>query len=106
MRKNKKLAGKALATFESERDVWQEVLDGVREIAAGGGKRQRVDVKSPVVRARLKSGLSQAEFAAVLGVSKRTLEQWEQGRRKPSGAARTLLKIAERHPKVLRDVAA
>jgi putative transcriptional regulator len=42
----------------------------------------------------------------VLGVSKRTLEQWEQGRRKPSGAAQTLLKIAERHPEVLRDVAA
>jgi putative transcriptional regulator len=106
VRKKKKLTGKALATFESERNVWQEVLDGVREIGAGGGRRKRVDVTSPVVRARLKSGLSQAEFAAVLGVSKRTLEQWEQGRRRPSGAARTLLRIAERHPEVLRDVAA
>jgi putative transcriptional regulator len=39
-------------------------------------------------------------------VSKRTLEQWEQGRRKPSGAAKQLLKIADRHPEVLIEVAA
>lgn len=102
----KKLSGAALAKFEAERDVWQEVLDGVREIKAGGGKRTTVEPASRIVRARLNSGLSQSEFATVLGVSKRTLEQWEQGRRKPSGAAQTLLKIAERHPEVLRDVAA
>jgi putative transcriptional regulator len=102
----KKLTGKALAEFEAERDVWQEVLEGVREIKAGGGKRKKMEPQSQVVRARLNSGLSQTDFAAVLGVSKRTLEQWEQGRRKPSGAAQTLLKIAERHPEVLKDVAA
>lgn len=102
----KKLTGKALADFEAKRNVWQEVLDGVREIKAGGGKRTKVDAKSYVVRVRLKSGLSQAEFAAALGVSKRTLEQWEQGRRKPSGAAKQLLKIAERHPEILLEVAA
>jgi putative transcriptional regulator len=54
----------------------------------------------------MKSGLSQAQFAAVLGVSKRTLEQWEQGRREPSGATQTLLKIADKHPEVLLEVAA
>lgn len=102
----KKLTGKALAKFEAERDVWQEVLDGVREIKAGGGKRSVKQSTSQVARVRLKSGLSQAQFAAALGVSKRTLEQWEQGRREPSGAAKTLLKIAERHPKVLLEVAA
>lgn len=101
-----KLTGKALAKFEAERDVWKEVLDGVREIKAGGGRRKKVEAKSHVVRVRLKSGLSQAQFAAALGVSKRTLEQWEQGRREPSGAARQLLKIAERHPEVLIEVAA
>ncbi|HET6534943.1 MAG TPA: helix-turn-helix domain-containing protein [Sphingomicrobium sp.] len=102
----KRLTGKALADLEAKRDVWQEVLEGVREIKAGGGKRTNVQPKSRIVRARLKSGLSQSEFAAALGVSKRTLEQWEQGRRKPSGAARTLLKIAERHPELLREIAA
>ena len=101
-----KLTGKALEKFEAERDVWQEVLEGVREIKAGGGKRTRVEAKSHIVRVRLKSGLSQAQFAAALGVSKRTLEQWEQGRRKPSGAAKQLLKIADRHPEVLIEVAA
>jgi len=102
---SKKLQGKALEKFEAERDIWQEVLEGVREIKAGGGKRKRVMPKSQVARVRLKSGLSQSDFAAVLGVSKRTLEQWEQGRREPSGAAKTLLKIAERHPEVLVEVA-
>jgi putative transcriptional regulator len=102
----KKLTGKALANFEANRDVWRELLDSVREIKAGGGKRTKVEAKSYVVRVRIKSGLSQAEFAAALGVSKRTLEQWEQGRRKPSGAAKQLLKIAERHPEVLLEVAA
>jgi putative transcriptional regulator len=100
----KKLTGRALTKFESERNVWQEVLDGVLEIKAGKGRRTTVKAKSHVVRVRLKSGLSQAQFAAALGVSKRTLEQWEQGRREPSGAAKQLLKIAERHPEVLIEV--
>ena len=102
----KKLTGKALAKFEAERDVWKEVLEGVKEIKAGGGKRAKVQRTSEIVRVRLKSGLSQAQFAAALGVSKRTLEQWEQGRREPSGAAKQLLRIAERHPEVLIEVAA
>jgi putative transcriptional regulator len=101
----KKLTGKALSDFEAKRDVWQEVVDGIREIKAGGGYRVEAQPQSQVIRARLNSGLSQSEFATALGVSKRTLEQWEQGRRKPSGAARTLLKIAEKHPQVFRDVA-
>jgi putative transcriptional regulator len=103
---SKKLTGKTLADFEAGRNVWQEILDGIQEIKAGGGKRTKVEAKSYVVRVRIKSGLSQAKFAAALGVSKRTLEQWEQGRRKPSGAAKQLLKIAERHPEVLLEVAA
>lgn len=89
-----------------KRDVWQDVLDGVREIKAGEGKRTKVEAKSYIIRVRLKSGISQAKLAAALGVSKRNLEQWEQGRHKPSGAAKQLLKIAERHPEVLVEVAA
>lgn len=92
--------------IEPNRDVWREVLEGVREIKAGGGKRTTVTPESHVARIRLRSGLSQAEFAAALGVSKRTIEQWEQGRRTPSGAAKTLLKIVDRHPEVLLELAA
>jgi putative transcriptional regulator len=52
------------------------------------------------------AGLSQVRFAALLGVSPRTLQDWEQGRRQPTGAAKTLLRVAERHPEVLRELAA
>ncbi len=102
----KKLTARALARFEAERDIWPEVLEGVREIKAGRGKRTRVEPRSPIVRARLKSGLTQTQFAVLLGVSRRTLEQWEQGRRVPSGAAKTLIRVAELHPEVLREIAA
>ena len=102
----KKLSGRALDRFEAGRDIWQEVLDGALEIKAGRGKRTSVEPRSPIVRARLTSGLTQAQFAALLGVSKRTLEQWEQGQRAPSGAAKTLIRVAELHPEVLREIAA
>ena len=59
----KKLTGRALARFEAGRDVWQEVLDGVREIKAGRGKRTSVEPRSPIVRDGLKSGLAHAQFA-------------------------------------------
>ncbi len=58
-----------------------------------------------VAEARAKTGLSQEKFAVLLGISPRTLRDWEQGRRSPSGAARTLLRIAAKHPEVLREVA-
>jgi putative transcriptional regulator len=77
----KKLTGRALARFEADRDIWQEVLDGVREIKAGGGKRTSVEPRSPIVRARLKSGLTQAQFAALLGVyTERSGKDVDQGR--------------------------
>ena len=55
---SKKLTGGTLARFEAGRDIWQEVLDGVREIKAGRGKRFKVQPRSTVLRARLKSGLT------------------------------------------------
>jgi putative transcriptional regulator len=70
----KKLTGRALAKFEAGRDIWQEVLDGVREIKAVGGSRIVVQPRSSVARARLRTGLTQVQFAALLGVSRRTLE--------------------------------
>ena len=102
----KKLSARALAKLEASRDIWQEVLEGVNEIKAGGGRRTTLEPRSPIARARLKSGLTQSQFATLLGVSRRTLEQWEQGRRVPSGAAKTLIRVAQLHPEVLREVAA
>ncbi|WP_442953306.1 helix-turn-helix domain-containing protein [Paucibacter sp. XJ19-41] len=55
-------------------------------------------------RARAQVGLSQRDFAPLLGVSARTLQDWEQGRREPNGAARTLLRVAVAHPEVLREL--
>jgi len=54
---------------------------------------------------RQRTGLSQTAFARLLGVSVRTLQEWEQGRRIPSGAARTLLTIAHKNPQALREMA-
>ena len=102
----KKLTGRGLARFEAGRNIWQEAIDGVREIKRGGGRRLEVEPRSAIARARMKAGLMQVQFAALLGVSKRTLEQWEQGRRAPSGAAKTLVRVAELHPEVLRELAA
>ena len=86
-----------------ERDIGNEILEGIRELKAG--KPGRVITVPPVAEIREKTGLSQSRFAALLGVSVRTLQDWEQGRRAPSGAARTLLLIAEKNPKALLEVA-
>ncbi|MDD5366669.1 MAG: type II toxin-antitoxin system MqsA family antitoxin [Gallionellaceae bacterium] len=59
--------------------------------------------RTTVIEARRRVGLSQSDFASMFGVSKRTLQDWERGRHKPRGAAKTLLKVAVRHPEVLRE---
>ncbi len=86
-----------------KRDIGTEILDGIRQLKRGEAGRV---VNVPSVREiRKKTGLSQSRFASLLGVSVRTLQDWEQGRRAPSGAARTLLLIAHKNPSVLSDVA-
>jgi len=98
------MSEKDLIERDSKRDVWQETLDAVRSIKAGKvGDVETVEL-SPVVEARQKSGLSQSRFAELLGVSVRTLQDWEQGRRKPSRAAISLIQIAKQRPDVLREV--
>ncbi len=87
-------------------DIGAELLTSVREMKAGIRARVHLPEISAIAHARLASGLSQTAFAALLGVSVRTLQDWEQGRREPSGAAKTLLRVAERHPEVLQDLAA
>ncbi len=84
-----------------KRDIGQELLDGVRAIKAGKGKRRVVELSQDVQEIRERLGLSQSAFAALLGVSTRTLQDWEQGRRQPTGAARSLLRVADRHPEAL-----
>jgi len=93
-----------LAKWESQRDLGAELLQSVTEMCEGAvARRTKVDVPAPAeVRAR--SGLSQSRFANLLGVSSRTLQQWEQGRRQPSGAARTVLRISARHPEILQEL--
>lgn len=88
---------------ESRRNIGDEILDGLREIKRG--RYGRVVNVPDVGRMRKKTGLSQARFAELLGVSVRTLQDWEQGRRAPSGAARTLLLVADRDPEALLKVA-
>lgn len=85
------------------RDIGREILEGLRELKQG--QPGRVINVPNVASVREKTGLSQARFAELLGVSVRTLQDWEQGRRAPSGAARTLLVIADRNPRALLDVA-
>lgn len=65
----------------------------------------KIDPKNSIVKVRDRLGLSQSEFADVLGISADTPQNWEQGRRQPTGPAKVLLKIATRHPKVLLEVA-
>ena len=128
-----KLSGKALTNWEKTRDLNAELTRGLREMKRAGwarkteffprrdGSIRRVISRRDgtvekdhiipaerafVARARAVTGLSQAAFAGLLGVSVRTLQEWEQGRKTPSGAAATLLKIAAKHPKVLNELAA
>ena len=89
--------------MSSDRDIGAEILDGIRELKRG--ESGRVTNIPSVAEIREKTGLSQSRFAELLGVSVRTLQDWEQGRRVPSGAARTLLLIAHNNPKALLEVA-
>jgi putative transcriptional regulator len=87
--------------FITGEELGKKLLAAAREMADGKG----LVVHSPAITARQALGMSQSEFSKLLGVSVRTLQDWEQGRKQPSGAASTLLKVAAKHPNVLLEVA-
>lgn len=94
----------------SERDIGQEIIAGIQEIKAY--KAGQIDLRtrelkepSPPQDIRRRLNLSQAAFAGLMGVSLRTVQDWEQGRRQPSGPAKSLLRIAEQHPEVFLELA-
>ena len=89
---------------KTRRNIGLEILEGIREIKSGS--HGRVTHLPSVAAIREKVGLSQSQFASLIGVSIRTLQDWEQGRRCPSGPARALLTIAHRNPKAFLDLAA
>jgi putative transcriptional regulator len=92
--------------------LFDELLESVKQAAAierGAMKPSRIFVvhnKSDAAKARARLGLSQHKFAALMGISAATLKNWEQGRRQPTGAAKVLLRVAKRHPKIVLQAAA
>lgn len=82
----------------------KDLLQSVKQMRRGQAARVTKVKLTPAAEARASIGMSQQDFAELLGVSARTLQDWEQGRREPTGAARMLLKVAVKHPKVLRGM--
>lgn len=127
-----KMTEKALRARDAKRDIGAELLQSVRDLKAGrrgrkttiemladgkvrrcielpGGQVVKEEILSgarwALLSARSRSGLSQAEFAAALGVSKRTLENWEQGRAEPTGPAKVLLSLVAKYPDTVKRLA-
>ena len=93
----------------SDRNIGQEILEGIKEIKRF--KKGEINLisrtlnePSPAKTIRQRLRLSQSAFAILMGVSPRTIQDWEQGRRKPQGPARSLLRIAEQHPEIFVEI--
>ena len=89
--------------------MFADLLESVREggvILRGEAEpSRRFEISAPdVKKIRENYGLSQSAFAALLGISVKTIQNWEQGRRTPHGAARVLLQVAAKYPKAVWDV--
>jgi len=84
-------------------ELGEKLLRSVGEMKAGKAARATLVAPNEVAAARLKTGLSQSQFAQALHISARTLQEWEQGRRQPSGAAQALIQIAFKHPEVIAE---
>ena len=91
---------------DAGRNIGAELLEAVRSVKAGKVGAVNMVPVSIAAEARQRLGMSQAQFAGMLGVSVRTFQDWEQGRREPSGAAKTLLKIAALRPDAVHEALA
>ncbi len=92
--------------MDKEMEEFQnDLLASVRQMKTGKAARVTAVEVSAATEARNRVGMSQSEFAKLLGVSVRTLQDWEQGRREPSGAAKTLLRIASQNPEAVKAAA-
>lgn len=99
-------ARKSTNATQSGEELGRKLLQSVREMKARKFARVTKVQLNEVVEARQSTGMSQAEFASALSISKRTLQEWEQGRRAPSGAAQALIRIARKHPRIVREALA
>ena len=94
-----------------KKELFEQLTKSLQEagqIKRGALKPPRsfhVDPQNDLLKIRGKLGLSQSKFAGLLGISADTLQNWEQGRRAPTGPAKVLLKIALKHPRLLLEVA-
>ena len=86
-------------------DEGAELLKAVEQMKKGKKGRSYTKEQLLAISARKSVNLTQREFAKLLNISVDTVQDWEQGRRSPRGAAKTLLKIAQSHPKVLEQLA-
>lgn len=90
-------------------ELFKELVESVREGGAilrgqASPSRKFMVDDTDVKQIRTNYHLSQAQFASLLGISVATLQNWEQGRRSPKGAARVLLQVAAKHPDVVWQV--
>lgn len=94
---------KELEAFEATRDIEAEILQGIDDMLANNAVKKTVITETDVALARRKAQLTQEQFAKLLGVSRRTLESWEQGVRRPSGAATSLIRLFIVDPQFVKE---
>lgn len=100
------LSERELELRDAQRDIGAEILQSIEDMKANNASKITVVTETDVALARKKTGLTQADFAKMLDISKRTLEAWEQGKRNPSGAAKTLIKLCIINPQAIKALMA
>jgi putative transcriptional regulator len=89
--------------MKERRNIGLETLQSIQDIKAKKGTIKKIETSSDIIGIRKHLHLSQTGFATLMGVTVRTLQEWEQGRRKPCGSAISLLNIAHKHPEIFID---